>query len=259
MYLDQYYDHSYDFSRNGEAYLIERLRSLNPDCIFDVGANIGDWSKLAADMLPSTSIHAFELSESTFATLTENICNPRVKKNMVGLSDRGGAARYKEYQGRSGSNTLIKTACYYDREFSVIERDCMLMTGDEYCQLHKIDKIDLLKIDVEGADYLVLNGFDAMLRQRKIRVVQFEYGYSHADAGHSMRRFFTFFNERGYTVGKLWADGVEFTKFVYWFNNYKSGPNFVAVISDDAEALNLIARKGPPIFSSFQEPPFHAP
>src|SRR5262249_20178472 len=148
--------------------------------------------------------------------------------NNIGLSSYSGVTTYKDYAGRSKLNTLIVSATLWDNLVPHAMRECAVTTGDSYCKDMNVTSIDILKIDTEGAEYFVLSGFDDMFRAKKVRVAQFEYGYVHADAGYTMRHFFSFFSERGYIVGKLWNDGVEFTQFFYWLNNYDSGPNFVA-------------------------------
>ena len=52
----------------------------------------------------------------------------------------------------------------------------MVIRGDDYCEKHEIDSINFLKIDTEGSEHLVLQGFDRMLTGKKIDVIQFEYG-----------------------------------------------------------------------------------
>lgn len=47
--------------------------------------------------------------------------------------------------------------------------------GDAYCQQHGIDRIDLPKIDVEGAEHLVMDGFGDMLS--KVGVIQWEMAW----------------------------------------------------------------------------------
>ena len=49
------------------------------------------------------------------------------------------------------------------------------MRGDDYADGHGITHIDFLKVDAEGADHLVLRGFERLLRAGRIDVVQFEY------------------------------------------------------------------------------------
>lgn len=256
LYLDSFNDCCFDFEINGERFLLSTLRSMHFNTIFDVGANVGDWSLIAAEYFPEAAIHAFELSSSTYSTTSSRLSGGKFIVNNVGLSNTPGVVSYKDYGENSGVNTIINSAKFWDGTISLENKESKLTTGDIYCEDRKIDFVDFLKIDVEGAEHLVLQGFDRMLENRNIRVIQFEYGYTHADAKFLMRDFFSFLNARGYIVGKLWADGVEFSDFFYWLNNFKSGPNFVAVRADDIEIINTISTKRQSIFNHMTNPVF---
>ena len=256
LYFDSFNDCSGNIDINGERFLISTLASINRKAIFDVGANVGDWSLIAAGYFPNAKIHAFELSKSTYLTTSSRLSGERFIVNNIGLSNAPGTVSYKDYGVNSGVNTIIGAANFWDGNISLENKESRVTTGDIYCEDHKIDFIDFLKIDVEGAEHLVLQGFDRMLNNKSIRVIQFEYGYTHADAKFLMRDFFSFLNSKGYIVGKLWSDGVEFSDFFYWLNNFKSGPNYVAVREDDIEIINKISTKRQSVFHGMINPAF---
>ena len=257
LYLGNFNDCSGNIDINGERFLLSTLASINPlKTIFDVGANVGDWSLIAAEYFPKATIHAFELSNSTYLTTSTRLSAERFIVNNIGLSNAPGIVSYKDYGVNSGVNTIIGAANFWDGSISLENKETRVTTGDIYCEDHKIDFIDFLKIDVEGADHLVLQGFDRMLKNKSIRVIQFEYGYTHADAKFLMRDFFTLLNSKGYIAGKLWSDGVEFSDFFYWLNNFKSGPNYVAVREDDIETINRISTKRQSVFHNMTNPAF---
>jgi FkbM family methyltransferase len=256
MYLDNFYDNLHDFDHNGESNLLRSLQRFDIKIVFDVGCNVGEWSATALDNFKEASVHCFELSEPTFNVLLSNLTDNRSIKNNVGLSNKVGKSTFKQYAGRSKVNTLLSSATYWDDSEMVQVVECELTTGDVYCTEHSIEFVDVLKIDAEGADLFVLEGFREMLKNQRIGLIQFEYGYTHADAGHCMRNFFTLLNACGYKIGKLWSDGVEFTDFFYWLNNYKSGPNFVAVRANDVKIIDAVSIKRPPTFVSFMDPAF---
>jgi len=52
----------------------------------------------------------------------------------------------------------------------------VMTTIDRYCEKNDISQIDLLKIDVEGAEYQVLLGARSMLQHKRIRCCVFEFG-----------------------------------------------------------------------------------
>ena len=256
LYFDSFNDCSSDININGEAFLISTLAGVDFKTIFDVGANVGAWSLFAAKSFPRAAIHAFEISRSTHPTTLSRLSEKRFIVNNLGLSDVSGVVRYKDYGVNSGVNTILGSARFWDSNLPFEHKESRVTTGDLYCRDRQIGFVDFLKIDVEGADHRVLRGFSRMVESKCIRIIQFEYGYTHADDRFLMRDFFSFLNSKGYVVGKLWSDGVEFSDFFYWLNNFKSGPNYVAVRSDDAEMIGLISTKRPSVFQGSASPVF---
>jgi FkbM family methyltransferase len=233
--------HAYNFERNGERALIEKIAKLNPRTVFDVGANVGHWSAAAGGLLTNVQIHCFELSPSTFVTLSERLTGPGFILNNCGMSNHDGVVEFKNYGENSTISTLLTQATFHDERVIPTVAEARVVTGDTYCRENGIDHIDLLKIDVEGADHLVLFGFGGLLAKRAVRVVQFEYGYTHGDAHFLMRDFYSLFEGYGYVVGRLNARGVHVTPWKYSLNDFTSGPNFVAIHRDDAIALKLLS------------------
>lgn len=256
LYCDNFFDCSGGMDINGETLLLSTLGSLNFRTIFDVGANVGEWSLIAEKYFPNATIHAFELSNSTYLTTSSRLLGNRFIVNNLGLSNVPGIVRYKDYGVNSRVNTIIPAASFWDCNLTLENKESPVTTGDIYCRDHYINFIDFVKIDVEGADHLVLQGLDQMLMNKSIRVIQFEYGYTHGDARFLMRDFFSLLNSKGYIVGKLWSDGVEFSDFFYWLNNFKSGPNYVAVRENDLEIINIISTKRQSVFHNMTNPVF---
>jgi len=240
--IDALRGYSYDFDKNGEKALLSRLSSPDFKVVFDVGCNVGDWSATAASYFPAARIHCFELSESTFKTLTENLKGPNFVRNNMGMGDRDAVVEYKDYGYNSKVNTLLVDATYHDQKIDFQIKRSTIRSGDSYCRENGIEQIDFLKIDVEGADHLVLEGFTELLQRQGVRVIQFEYGYTHGDARFLMRDFYRFFERHGYVVGRVQKGGIAFEDWTYKLNDFRSGPNFVAVRKSDEGMLALLAR-----------------
>lgn len=71
---------------------------------------------------------------------------------------------------------------------------------DEVLEEHKVERVTLLKVDIEGADFLALKGFDVNKYKPEIVMLEFmddrssvNFGYTHHDVVH-------FMGERGYTA-----------------------------------------------------------
>ena len=241
-YIKRYEGFSYRFERNGEAKLLESLASEPVLTVFDVGANIGDWSDTALKNFPNATIHAFELVASIFEHLnTKSFQNQHLKANNIGLSAQPGSVNYKDYGVHTTVNTILEKVDYHDAKLPFTIKQANLTTGDIYCRENNIKSIDFLKIDVEGAEYLVLQGFEAMLKNKEIKVIQFEYGYANGDANFLMKDFFNYLTSYGYLIGPLKPNGVIFLDFKYPLNNFTSGPNFVAVLASEMHLVKKVS------------------
>ena len=174
--------------------------------------------------------HAFEISLTNIKVLHQKFSkNPRITINKYGLSNRRGEVEYKDYGRCSKVNTILEDANFHDHNIKPKLSKAFIETGDRYCVENGIELIDLLKIDTEGAEHLVLSGFCKLLEEGRIRVIQFEYGYTHADAKFLMKDFYKMLVKYGYVIGVLKPGGVIFTEFKYQLNDFQSGPNYVAV------------------------------
>jgi len=67
-------------------------------------------------------------------------------------------------------------------------------TIDSFVAEEAIEKIDFMKIDVEGYELKVLEGARSSLE--KIRLIQFEFGGTYIDAGITLNEIFSLFPER---------------------------------------------------------------
>jgi len=240
-YIRRYEGFSYNFHKNGEALLVNRLSSQKIETVFDVGANVGSWSSIALKAFPSATVHAFELSKSTFDNLITSVENEKFVANNIGLSNTNGEINYKDFGENSGVNSILIENKFHKKKVPYELKKGVVRTGNQYCQEKKIDRIDFLKIDVEGAEHLVLEGFSELFSRKSVRVVQFEYGYASGYVHFLMHDFFRLFNDLGYQVGVIKPKGVIFSDFHYRLNDFNSGPNFVAIPAEDIKLRQLLS------------------
>lgn len=230
---------SYNFYENGEHELIKKLSKFKFKTLFDVGCNLGEWASIAESFFPDSDIHTFEISPSSFENSTKRLVKKNFHLNNFGLADKNEEINYKDYGINSQLNTIITNCTFHDSKIPHNVAKGFVKTGDEYCKTKNIKYIDFLKIDTEGAEHLVLKGFSDLLSKQSIRLIQFEYGYANGDAKFLMKDFFDFFRKFGYSVAKL-RKKILFTEWSYEYNDFKSGPNYIAIKKNDHEIVSSI-------------------
>jgi FkbM family methyltransferase len=249
--LHAWRNQQYDVERNGEAALLARLRPFAPRLLIDVGANVGDWSLAACQALPDAVVHAFEIAETTAATLIRNTAgyDSRIVINRLGLGEtEGEITLYMLPQADTATSTLREVAalCVADQGLTeMVEIAAQITTGDAYLQRTGIRHVDLLKIDVEGAEFQVLAGFAGAFADGAIDIVQFEYGRLNLATRQFLGDFWRFFTDRGFVVGKLYPEGVAFKEYDLDDEDFM-GPNYIACRSartDIIQALRCPALK----------------
>jgi FkbM family methyltransferase len=148
-----------------EAHVTRAIATLlqEDDVFFDVGANLGYYSCIAATRLTMRkrhiTIHAFEpnpdLVELMRKTFTINGIEDAARITAAGVGDKPGELtlhRNDELWGSSSFRAeLSRTKKANDITVPVI-------TLDSYCKAHKIEKVDVVKLDVEGYEDHVYAG-----------------------------------------------------------------------------------------------------
>lgn len=191
---------------------------LHPGMIaFDVGANIGEISLLFSRFVGENgSVHSFEPSTETYLRL-EKIVKASERSNItinnVAVSDHNGLSKFyvydhqhAEWNGLS-NRPLEKYGISIDQPEAI---EVKTLTVDQYCSEHDLDRIDLLKIDVEGAEYQVLRGAKRMMSEKRIRCCIFEFGQTTFDMGNSPQQISALIKEYGYSIKNLFPEAPIF-------------------------------------------------
>jgi FkbM family methyltransferase len=233
-----YENFSYEFDVNGEANVLRALVDQGMAVIFDVGANVGAWLLAARKVFPQAEIHAFEIAPPTFAKLRQRIdgSTGAVTLNMVGLAAIDGRMTLNYVEQADGLSSGVAVIGSFPSASIEVE----VVTGDSYCRQRNIDRIDFLKLDVEGMEEAVLTGFSQMLAAGKIRVIQFEYGMVNIASRVLLKDFYEMLGAYGYAVGKIYPLAVEFREYDWRQEDFR-GPNFLAVHESEPELLTLVA------------------
>lgn len=183
----------------------------NARVVFDVGANVGFYSLYFAKLTVDGVVHAFEPVPSTYRSLIKNISlnnsdiQSRIVPNNFGFSERSGNHTF-HVPKISGSGAASMVDLHPEEESNQVS--CKLEVLDDYFNRSSLDRLDLIKIDVEGNELSVIRGgaetitkFKPVLFVELLRKWSRQFGY-HPNEVISMLR------EIGYKCWTFTSNGM---------------------------------------------------
>ncbi|MDX2189096.1 MAG: FkbM family methyltransferase [Bacteroidota bacterium] len=194
---------------SGEKYYIKKYISpLNSPIVFDVGANVGDFTSLILKSNNSSICYLFEPHPVTFKTLDAKFNQSNVFKYNIGMGKQADTLQIFDYEGTNNEHaSMIQEVITQFHKESSISHSVKITTIDDFCTANNIQKIDLLKIDTEGFEYNVLLGATEMLNQNKIKFIHFEFNAMNVYAGVFFKRFYDLLSAN-YLIYRLMPDGL---------------------------------------------------
>jgi FkbM family methyltransferase len=152
--------------------IIETMKRLlrHGDVFFDIGANIGYLSAIAAGLVgPQGQVHCFEPVPDYFERvqrLVELNPNYTILPNACGAGEIPGSC--KIYVTREpGQNTMVSD--YKTGPEIVSTLDVPVIRLDSYIEERAIETVKLIKIDAEGFELPILKGLEKFFRRSSCR------------------------------------------------------------------------------------------
>ena len=179
--------------------------------VVDVGANIGEISLVAAQRVGAAGrVFAFEPMPALHQKLTFNLSRNGLNQVVPvrkGLSDKTGVAPiyFAESLFSDGTKHEGLGTLYPSGQRAGLAGEIELTTLDSFCAESQLSRLDLVKVDVEGAELDVLRGGErtlARFRPHLILEVQRETAQS---GGHEAKDILQFLEPLGYaffTIGR---------------------------------------------------------
>jgi FkbM family methyltransferase len=222
---------NYDIRENGEGRVLELIsKHLEVATVFDVGANIGEYAAAALAAFPVATIHAFEPVGQTYAILAPRFAGAtRVHTYNYGLSDKSASVEFSVRPDDLSNSTSHPDASHLLNPG--VERmavRCELRRSGTAAEEIGVSTIDVLKIDTEGNDWFILDGFCEWLHAGRIKVIQFEYGMTCIFTKKLLADHYTILRQNGYIVGKIYPTYVDFRPYDPMDEDF-IGPNYLAV------------------------------
>ena len=170
--------------------------------IFDIGANIGYYSLMASKRIGNGKIYAFEPVKQTFERLTKNVkLNnfKNIKLNNLAVSNEVGTVDiYVANSKNTGTSSITK-----HMHFNGDKQTVKSVTIDHFIKSNNIEAMDIVKIDVEGAEMMVIEGMEKSLRKFNPIVMIELIDERLKAAGSSIKEAYDFFEKLNYKPYQL--------------------------------------------------------
>ena len=126
--------------------------------IMDIGANTGVYSLISKSLNPATRVIAFEPVERVFNKLEHNIRlnNFVIESMLMAVSDHCGEAIFYDTYGEHSYSSSLEN---FSRDSNYHPVKVKIITIDNLMKEKKLDRVDLIKIDVEYHEPEVIKGF----------------------------------------------------------------------------------------------------
>jgi len=196
-------------------------RVLKPGMVaIDVGANVGRHMLTMARLVGDQGhVYAFEPNSENcralMLTIRENALS-NVELIPVALSDRTGAVAFTQAIGGNGG-------FLYFIEDPVLHPNCSVVPTIPLDKLIDPSRLDFIKVDVEGAEHLVISGaLESIRKHRPVIVTEFSVDMLAGASGVSGQDYLRRYLEMGYRARTLGLSGPieEITDPEAWLANW---------------------------------------
>ena len=169
------------------------LRFAVPDArVLDIGGNCGYVACALLHRLPECRVVSVEPQESVHALLADNLRRVGARRGwtiQAAVSDAAGTGSMVHAAGNTGASRLAPGSGGPPSVVPVADRVEMI-TGAMLMERSGLDRLDLVKIDVEGHEEAVLRTLQPILARWRPRAVLFEHGGDLHDAASVVARGF---------------------------------------------------------------------
>lgn len=195
------------------AHLLKTL--LKPGMtVLDVGANIGEISLLAAKRVGAQGqVFAFEPIDAIARQLARHVQMNRFNQVSIESFALGDAIEDDRpiyvSCGQEGDDENNGLGSLYGGEGETPLQRIQMTTLDTWLQAHSvIERIDPIKIDIEGAELACLRGARQCLQRFRPNIIVEIQDFSAARAGYQPEDILDFLSGFGYTLHRIGANGA---------------------------------------------------
>ena len=177
--------------------------------VFDIGANVGNWSASIQKFLPNSRVIAFEPSKEAFGRLTNRFKNsPRFECVNLAVGKENTETYLYADESASGLGSLTKRRVKHFGISFEHREPIKVTTLDRWIENQPPNVLpNVIKMDVEGHELDVLLGASKALKG--VQVIQFEFGGGNIDTKTFFQDFWYFFESNGFEISRMTPRGLK--------------------------------------------------
>ena len=199
-------------SKGVDTSLADQIKSISrllpaEAVVFDVGANVGNWTRalLARCGDRIAQVHCFEPVEANIERIRA-IGDPKVVVHPFAVGEQEETREfYSDFVGSGIASLYLRDTP--DAPAMRIRQTVQVRPLDAVIAELGLQRIDLLKMDVEGAELEALRGLSNSVAQGIVRAFTFEIGTVNITSRTYLSDFFNIAVNHGFEVYRLTAGG----------------------------------------------------
>lgn len=202
--------------------------------VVDIGAHIGYFTRMFSKLVGTTGIvYAYEADPENFSFLQKNTKHlSNVKIFPLAITDTQGTIDFYHYPDKAGCHSILSNVPldFRKEKISVPCEDL-----DSLITKQKIDRVDYIKMDIEGGETAALRGMKKLLENPLpiTLVIEFAPAWIHA-AGNSPLTFLQNLTARGFKIFAI-----------------KDSARLISIIPDTEKSFQELLPKTPTPFNEF--------
>lgn len=191
------------WAMSAEAKAAQEMITGDAPVLFDVGANRGTWTAQLRGLFPTAKFFLFEPQPACLEILEQNrppdsVLIPHAVSSVCG----------EPVQLYSSGKTDSKASLHqrrdsYFSDWNFSTHEATTVTLDDTIREYELDRVDFLKMDVEGHELNVLEGAKASLESGKIQALSFEFGSGNINSRTYFHDFWDLLHPLGFHVYRV--------------------------------------------------------
>lgn len=218
-----------------ETEVFAALSQINREdpIVFDVGANIGDWTSNFLEHLGKNAIiFQFEPAKGCVKVLREKKTG-QITLIEAAVGEKPGSATFYSPSPKSSIGSLYRRRDSYFQERECTEQIVQVVTLDDIISQNQLGIVDFMKLDLEGNEYGALLGARQSMEKGIIKAFSFEFGSGNVNSRTFFHDFWDLLKPLNYSIYRICPGKILMPIKSYYedLEYFRGATNYLAVLN----------------------------